>query len=130
MISNIFVGHDSSGDLPSLQTDTEGAERRVWVAGAGDEGAARHRTRLAAVVLLLLGTLGVSTAFGMLLLLPLYVQQLGGNEANFGVVLSAATVTAVLCIGLLIRYPGALRPNMLVAIAIALYGLGRPGRRS
>jgi MFS family permease len=107
-----------------LQTDREGVERRVWVAGGGDEEAARRRVRLAAVVLLLLGTFGVSGAFGMLLLLPLYVQQLGGNEANFGVVLSAATVTAVLCIGLLIRYPVALRPHTVVAIAIALYGLG------
>jgi MFS family permease len=94
------------------------------VAGAGDKGAARRRARLAAVVLLLLGTFGVSTAFGMLLLLPLYVQQLGGNEANFGVVLSAATVTAVLSIGLLICYPDVLRPHTVVAIAIALYGLG------
>jgi MFS family permease len=94
------------------------------VASAGDERAVRPRARLAAVVLLLLGTLGVSTAFGMLLLLPLYVQQLGGNEANFGIVLSSATLTAVLCIGLLIRYPDALRPHTVVAIAIALYGLG------
>jgi MFS family permease len=93
------------------------------MAGAGDE-AARRRARLVAVVLLLLGTFGVSMAFGMLLLLPLYVRQLGGNEANFGVVLSAATVTAVLCIGLLIRYPDALRSHTVVAIAIALYGLG------
>jgi MFS family permease len=103
------------------------AKRKVWVAEAGDKGATRLRARLAAVVLLLLGTFGVSTAFGMLLLLPLYVQQLGGNEANFGVVLSAATVTAVLCIGLLIRYPDILRPHTVVAIAIALYGLGAVG---
>jgi MFS family permease len=97
------------------------------MAGAGDEARARRRARFAAVVLLLLGTFGVSAAFGMLLLLPLYVQQLGGNEANFGAVLSAATVTAVLCIGLLIRYPDALRPHTVVAIAIALYGLGAAG---
>ena len=94
------------------------------MAGAGDEAAARRRARLVAVVLLLLGTFGVSMAFGMLLLLPLYVRLLGGNEANFGVVLSAATVTAVLCIGLLIRYPDALRSHTVVASAIVLYGLG------
>jgi MFS family permease len=98
------------------------------VAGAaGGEAAVGRRAGLAAMVLLLLGTCGVSTAFGMLLLLPLYVQQLGGTEANFGVVLSAATVTAVLCIGLLIRYPGTLRPHTVVAIAIAVYGLGAAG---
>jgi hypothetical protein len=48
------------------------------------------RSGLPAVVLLLMGTLGISTAFGMLLLLPLYVQELGGDEADFGVVLSSA----------------------------------------
>jgi MFS family permease len=85
------------------------------------------RSGLPAVVLLLLGTFGVSTAFGMLLLLPLYVQELGGDEADFGVVLSAAAVPAVLCIGLLIRYPGALRPHVVVALAIATYGIGAVG---
>ena len=96
-------------------------------AAGGEEEAVGRRAGLAAMVLLLLGTFGVSTAYGMLLLLPLYVQQLGGTEANFGVVLSAATVTAVLCIGLLIRYPGTLRPHTVVAIAIAVYGLGAAG---
>jgi MFS family permease len=114
---------------PTIVADREDAERRLRVGGAGggDEEATGRRAGFAAVVLLLLGTFGVSTAYGMLLLLPLYVQQLGGNEANFGVVLSAATVTAVLCIGLLIRYPDALRPHTVVAIAIAVYGLGAAG---
>jgi MFS family permease len=85
------------------------------------------RSGLPAVVLLLLGTLGISTAFGMLLLLPLYVQELGGDEADFGLVLSAAAVPAVLCIGLLIRYPEALRPHVVVALAIATYGIGAVG---
>ena len=97
------------------------------VTGGMDEEADRRRVGLAAVVMLLLGTLGVSTAYGILLLLPLYVQELGGNEANFGVVLSGATVTAVLCIGVLIRYPVALRPHAVVAIAIAVYGAGAAG---
>ena len=85
------------------------------------------RSGLPAVVFLLLGTLGISTAFGMLVLLPLYVQELGGDEADFGVVLSAAAVPAVLCIGLLIRYPEALRPHVVVALAIATYGIGAAG---
>ena len=94
---------------------------------AQDEGGGERRSGLPAVVLLLMGTLGISTAFGMLLLLPLYVQELGGDEADFGVVLSAAAVPAVLCIGLLIRYPEALRPHVVVALAIATYGLGAAG---
>ena len=96
---------------------------------AQEEGGVRGELRsgLPAVVLLLMGTLGISTAFGMLLLLPLYVQELGGDEADFGVVLSAAAVPAVLCIGFLIRYPEALRPHFVVALAIATYGLGAAG---
>ena len=96
---------------------------------ARDEGGVRGGLRggLPAVVLLLLGTLGISTAFGMLLLLPLYVQELGGDEADFGLVLSAAAVPAVLCIGLLIRHPEALRPHVVVALAIATYGVGAAG---
>ena len=98
------------------------------MAAAEDRGGtAGCRAGLAAVVLLLFGALGVSTAFGMLLLLPLYVQELGGNEANFGVILSSATLTAVLCIGLLIRYPEALRPHAVVALAIAVYAVGAAG---
>jgi MFS family permease len=95
--------------------------------GESRGGAAGRRVGLAAVVLLLFGTLGVSTAFGMLLLLPLYVQELGGNEANFGVTLSSATLTAVLCIGLLIRHPETLRPHAVVALAIVVYAAGAAG---
>ena len=47
----------------------------------------------------IVGTLGISTAFGMLLLLPLYVQELGGDEADFGVSCLGGGA-AVLCIGL------------------------------
>jgi MFS family permease len=96
---------------------------------AREEGGVRGESRsgLPAVVLLLMGTLGISTAFGMILLLPLYVQQLGGDEADFGVVLSAAAVPAVLCIGLLIRFPQVLRPHVVVALAIATYGIGAVG---
>ena len=79
------------------------------------------------MVLLLLGTLGISVAFGMLLLLPLYVQRLGGDEADFGVVMASATVTAALVIGLVIRYPEALRANVVLALAIIFYGLGAVG---
>src|ERR687894_2366667 len=97
--------------------------------GARDENGVRGGLRggFLAVGLLLLGTLGISAAFGMLLLLPLYVQELGGNEADFGLVLSAGAVPAVLCIGALIRYPEALRPHAVVAIAIAVYAVGAAG---
>src|SRR5829696_1838546 len=109
-----FVGHDISTALGSSRTTriTDGGEV------AREEGGVRGELRsgLPAVVLLLMGTLGISTAFGMLLLLPLYVQELGGDQADFGVVLSAAAVPAVLCIGLLIRYPEALRPHVVVPL--------------
>jgi MFS family permease len=92
----------------------------------GREGLQRG-VSLPIVVSLLLGTLGISTAYGMILLLPLYVQELGGNEASFGVVLSSAAIPAVLCIGLLIRYPEAMRPHAVVGLAIAVYAVGAAG---
>jgi MFS family permease len=85
------------------------------------------RMRLPAMALLLSGTLGISAAFGMLLLLPLYVQKLGGDEADFGVIMASATLTAALAIGLVIRYPEALRANVVLALAIISYGLGAAG---
>lgn len=80
-----------------------------------------------ALAFLVLGALGISTAYGMLLLLPLFVQELGGDEADFGVILSASTVSAVVCIGALIRFPEALKPHVVVAIAVAVYAVGAAG---
>ena len=80
-----------------------------------------------AVALVLAGTFGISLSYGMLLLLPLYVRELGGNEADFGVVLSSAALPAVACTGLLIRYPEALRPHSVVALAVAAYGVAAAG---
>jgi MFS family permease len=94
---------------------------------AEGDGAATSASRLPAMVLLFGGSLGISAAFGMLLVLPLYVQKLGGDEADFGIVMASATVTAALAIGLVIRYPEALRPNVVLALAILGYGLGAAG---
>jgi MFS family permease len=91
------------------------------------EGGGAAASRWPAMVLLFGGTLGISAAFGMLLLLPLYVQKLGGDEADFGVIMASATLTAALAIGLVIRYPEALRPNVVLALAILAYGLGAAG---
>lgn len=93
----------------------------------GNRGSESMRSRLPAMALLFSGTLGISAAFGMLLLLPLYVQRLGGDEADFGVIMASATFTAALAIGLVIRYPEALRPNVVLALAVLLYGLGAAG---
>jgi MFS family permease len=91
------------------------------------EGDGAATSRLPAMVLLFGGALGISAAFGMLLVLPLYVQKLGGDEADFGIVMASATVTAALAIGLVIRYPESLRPNVVLALAILSYGLGAAG---
>ncbi|MBA2714907.1 MAG: MFS transporter, partial [Rubrobacteraceae bacterium] len=102
-----------------MASDVDGERDGEVTLGAG--------ARLPAMGLLLVGTLGISTAYGMLLLLPLYVQRLGGNEADFGVVMASATVTAAVSIGLVIRYPEALRANVVLAIAVLLYGFGAAG---
>src|SRR5680860_1117393 len=88
------------------------------------EPALRAGVSRAAVMVLMLAAFGISTAYGMLLLLPLYVQDLGGNEADFGIVLSSAAVTAVLSLAALTRFPEALRPDWVLALAIILFGVG------
>src|ERR687893_1887990 len=96
-------------------------------AGGRGRGGMRRGVGASAMALLLLGTFGISLSYGMLLLLPLYVRELGGNEADFGVVLSSASLPAVLCIGFLIRYPEALRPHWVVALAIAAFAAAAAG---
>src|ERR671910_3769676 len=95
----------------------------------GNRGSESMRSRLPAMALLFSGTLGISAAFGMLLLLPLYVQRLGGDEADFGVIMASATFTAALAIGLVIRYPEALRPNVVWRSPSSSTGSGRRVRR-
>jgi MFS family permease len=58
-----------------------------------------------------------------LLLLPLYVTNLGGNESNFGLISAAGAVTAAVAIGLLIRFPNSLQPQYVMASTSALYGV-------
>lgn len=77
--------------------------------------------------MLMAGSLGISTGYGMLLLLPLYVLELGGDEANFGLTMATATVPAAVAIGLLVRFPDRIRPPRLLAAAIAAYGAGAVG---
>ena len=86
-----------------------------------DLGHPGHGPRTAAIALLLAGSFLVSLAFGMLLLLPLYVVLRGGTEGDFGLIPAAATLTAVVAIGAIIRDPERIPPHRLVAIAIALY---------
>lgn len=96
-------------------------------AEGGTRGGLRRDVGAPAVALVLLGTFGISLSYGMLLLLPLYVRELGGNVADFGLVLSSAALPAVACLGLLIRYPEALRPHWVVALAVAAYGVAAAG---
>lgn len=87
----------------------------------------RQRGRGVAVAALLLGTLAISTSYGMVLLLPLYVQRLGGDEADFGAVLSAAAVPAVLVIAWLVRSPQLVRPHLLVGAAAVSFAAATVG---
>jgi len=75
-------------------------------------------------MVLMLAAFGISLAYGMLLLLPLYVQDLGGNEADFGLVLASAVVTAVLILAALTVYPEAVRPHWVLTLAIGAFGVG------
>lgn len=83
----------------------------------------RPGVRRGALGLLLSGSLAISTGYGMLLLLPLYVVQLGGDEADFGLIMATAAVPAALAIGWLVRYPDRIRPHLLLTASIAGYGV-------
>lgn len=77
---------------------------------------------------LLVSTLAFSTAYGILLVLPLYItEELGGTAADYGVVTSSATITAILGIALLIRFPRRVPPNNLLAGAAAVYAVAAFG---
>ncbi len=93
----------------------------------GRESRLRTGVGAPAVVLVMLAAFGISAAYGMLLLLPLYVERLGGDEANFGLVLASAAIPAVLTLVVLTKYPEALRPHWLLALAIAVFGIGSAG---
>ncbi len=74
------------------------------------------------LLLVLSAVLAISTAYGMLLLLPLFIkQQLHGNEADYGLLTASAAITTVVAIGLLIRFPRRLPPNRALAIASLVY---------
>jgi MFS family permease len=76
---------------------------------------------------LLAGVLVVSTGYGVVLLLPLYVQQLGGSEATFGLVTASAAVPAAVMLGLLLRFPDRLPASSLLAAASLVYGAAACG---
>lgn len=75
------------------------------------------------VLLLMVGAFGVSAGYGMLLLLPLYVRHLGGDEGNFGLILSSAVIPALVCLLALTRWPQALRPVSVLALAAGLVAI-------
>lgn len=77
--------------------------------------------------LALVAASGVSLAYGMLLVLPLFVVATGGDEKDFGVVLAAAAVPAVGVLLLLARRPDALPPAHVLGGAIALLAVGAGG---
>jgi MFS family permease len=77
--------------------------------------------------LLLMAMLAVASAYGVLLLLPLYLKQLGGNEATFGALTAAAVLPAAVVLGVLLRFPGTIRPSVLLATASLIYAGGAAG---
>ena len=93
--------------------------------GRPDAGNTRRAgVRRGALGLLLAGSLAISTGYGMVLLLPLYVVQLGGDEGDFGLIMASAAIPAALAIGALVRYPDRVAPQWLLAGSIAAYGVG------
>jgi MFS family permease len=103
-------------------------DRAVTTRPAANAPAARRPgVRPGALGVLLAGSLAISTGYGVLLLLPLRVVEIGGDESDFGLVTAAAAVPAALAIGWLVRHPTRVRPVRLLAGATAAYGAGAVG---
>jgi MFS family permease len=73
------------------------------------------------LALLLAATLAVATAYGVLLLLPLHLKQLGGSEATYGVLTAMAAVPAAAALAALLRVPDRVRPALVSAAASLVY---------
>lgn len=101
---------------------TDAGETRGTGRSAG--ASAQASVDRVALGLLLISTLGVSTAYGMLLLLPIYITKVGGNESSFGVISAAGAVTSAAAIGFLIRYPLRFPPQHVLAASAVAYGAG------
>jgi MFS family permease len=63
----------------------------------------------------------------MLLLLPLHIAQLGGDESTFGLIMATASLPTALVLGLLVRFPARVSPARLLAGSIAVYTVGAAG---
>lgn len=90
---------------------------------AGSDPSSARPVPRALLVLLLLVTLAVATAYGALLLLPLHIVDLGGDEADYGLVTAAAALPAAVVLGLLVRYPVRFAPHSLLAVSAAVYAV-------
>jgi MFS family permease len=95
--------------------------------GPPTEQAASSTIPRSVLGVLLAATLAVSTAYGVLLLLPLYIIQIGGDEADYGLVAAVAAVPAAISLGLLIRYSRRFKPHVLLAATSAVYALAALG---
>lgn len=80
-----------------------------------------------AVAAILVAALGISMSYGMMLLLPLYVEDHGGSEGSFGVVLSAAAVPAVVSLALLAAHPERFRPQWVLVASVGVFGAAAAG---
>jgi len=72
---------------------------------------------------LIAATFAISTSYGVLLLLPLYIVEIGGDEADYGLVTAAAAIPSAIALGLLIRYSQRVKPHILLAGTSAVYAV-------
>jgi MFS family permease len=80
-----------------------------------------RRMRRAQLAVLLLATLSVSSGYGVVLLLPLYMKQIGGSEATYGMVTAAAALPAAAALVALLRHPRRVSPVLLLCGASLVY---------
>ncbi|CAO5230126.1 MFS transporter [Frankia sp. AgKG'84/4] len=71
--------------------------------------------------LLLMVVLLASSAFGVLLLLGPFVKSLGGSEATYGALCASAALPTAIALAMLLRFPRAVEPQLLLAGACLIY---------
>lgn len=70
------------------------------------------------------GALSIATAYGFLLLLPVYLKAIGGDEAGAGRVLACGAVGAILAVLFTGRLCERAGPSAAAAVGAAVYGVG------
>jgi len=97
-----------------LSTSTRGGDRAEQRSSSAATGFAK----------LYAAAFSLASAYGLLLLMPLFVKEIGGTEFHVGAVLWGGAASALTLVGLTNRLAARLGASRLTAAAAVLYAAG------